>query len=88
MKILDHVPAQLSQAYSLLLTVNELVAEDDYNSAMAILNDVLRLSEQLLVDPTMVAPLYFPIEHELAVYLPLWGPLFLPLVMNLLKEWR
>ncbi len=39
----------------------------------------------------MVGQLYFPDEHKVAVYLPLLGPVSVPLIMGLLNEikaWR
>ena len=34
----------------------------------------------------MVGQVYFPDEHKVAVYLPLLGPIGVPLVVGLLKE--
>jgi len=34
----------------------------------------------------MVGQVYFPDEHKVAVYLPLLGPVTVPLVMAALKE--
>lgn len=34
----------------------------------------------------MVGQVYFPDEHKVAVYLPLLGPVAVPLVMAALKE--
>jgi phosphatidylinositol glycan class S len=42
-------------------------------------------------DPTLLPLLYFPQEHKYAVYTPLFGPVSVPLVMGLVrefKEWR
>ena len=39
-------------------------------------------------DPSMLATLYFPSEHTFAVYTPLFGPLFMPLALGALREWR
>lgn len=39
-------------------------------------------------DPSMLATLYFPSEHNFAVYTPLFGPLFMPLGLGWLREWR
>jgi phosphatidylinositol glycan class S len=36
----------------------------------------------------MVGQVYFPDEHKLAVYMPLLGPVGVPLVMTVLKEAR
>ena len=36
----------------------------------------------------MVGQLYFPPEHKYAVYLPLFGPLTVPLVAALVREYK
>ncbi|KAK1753402.1 phosphatidylinositol-glycan biosynthesis class S protein [Echria macrotheca] len=48
-------------------------------------------AERAFFEKSMVGQLYFPDEHKLAVYLPLLGPIAVPLVMGLLNElkaWR
>lgn len=48
-------------------------------------------AEQAFFEKSMVGQLYFPDEHKVAVYLPLLGPIGVPLVMgiiNELKAWR
>ena len=43
-------------------------------------------SEKAFFHKSMVGQVYFPDEHKFAVYLPLLGPVGVPLVMGLLKE--
>ncbi len=48
-------------------------------------------AEKAFFEKSMVGQLYFPDEHKVAVYLPLLGPVGVPLVMGLLgeiKAWR
>ncbi|ORY66990.1 phosphatidylinositol-glycan biosynthesis class S protein [Pseudomassariella vexata] len=48
-------------------------------------------AERAFFEKSMVGQLYFPDEHKVAVYLPLLGPVGVPLVMGLLNElkaWR
>ncbi|KAK5659224.1 hypothetical protein OQA88_1315 [Cercophora sp. LCS_1] len=49
-------------------------------------------AERAFFEKSMVGQLYFPDEHKLAVYLPLLGPVGVPLLMGLLNEikawWR
>ncbi|KAK8851083.1 phosphatidylinositol-glycan biosynthesis class S protein [Apiospora arundinis] len=50
-----------------------------------------REAERAFFEKSMVGQLYFPDEHKIAVYLPLLGPIGVPLVMGLLNEikaWR
>ncbi|KJZ75289.1 hypothetical protein HIM_05215 [Hirsutella minnesotensis 3608] len=43
-------------------------------------------AEQAFFEKSMVGQLYFPDEHKIAVYLPLLGPVGVPLVLGLIKE--
>ncbi|KAE9961468.1 hypothetical protein BLS_002009 [Venturia inaequalis] len=48
-------------------------------------------AERAFFDRSMVGQVYFPDEHKVAVYLPLLGPVAVPLVMAAIKEikaWR
>lgn len=43
-------------------------------------------AEQAFFEPSMVGQVYFPEEHKVAVYVPLLGPMAVPLVMAAIKE--
>ena len=43
-------------------------------------------AERAFFEKSMVGQLYFPDEHKIAVYLPLLGPVGVPLVLGLAKE--
>lgn len=45
-------------------------------------------AEQAFFEPSMVGQVYFPDEHKVAVYVPLLGPMAVPLVMTAIKELR
>ena len=45
-------------------------------------------AERAFFEKSMVGQLYFPDEHKVAVYLPLLGPVAVPLVMGLINEVR
>ncbi|KAH7018464.1 phosphatidylinositol-glycan biosynthesis class S protein [Microdochium trichocladiopsis] len=45
-------------------------------------------AERAFFEKSMVGQLYFPDEHKIAVYLPLLGPIGVPLVMGLLNEFK
>jgi phosphatidylinositol glycan class S len=44
--------------------------------------------ERAFFEPSMVAMVYFPDEHKIAVYMPLLGPIATPLVLSAIKELR
>jgi phosphatidylinositol glycan class S len=43
-------------------------------------------AEHAFFEPSMVGQVYFPEEHKVAVYVPLLGPMAVPLVMAAIKE--
>ena len=43
-------------------------------------------AEKAFFERSMVGQVYFPDEHKVAVYLPLMGPMAVPLLMSVLKE--
>lgn len=43
-------------------------------------------AEKAFFEPSMVGQVYFPDEHKVAVYVPLLGPMAVPMVMSALKE--
>lgn len=43
-------------------------------------------AEKAFFEKTMVGQLYFPDEHKIAVYLPLLGPVAVPLILGLVSE--
>lgn len=48
-------------------------------------------AEKAFFEKSMVGQVYFPDEHKLAVYMPLLGPIGVPLIMGVVKElkgWR
>ncbi|KAI1146031.1 phosphatidylinositol-glycan biosynthesis class S protein [Nemania diffusa] len=45
-------------------------------------------AERAFFEKSMVGQLYFPDEHKVAVYLPLLGPVGVPLVMSLITEFK
>lgn len=47
-----------------------------------------REAEKAFFEKSMVGQVYFPDEHKIAVYLPLLGPICVPLVVGVLKEVR
>ncbi len=45
-------------------------------------------AEKAFFEKSMVGQVYFPDEHKVAVYLPLLGPVGVPLVMGVVKEFK
>lgn len=71
---------RLSQARAILAT--------SPSGALSHAASALSLASKAYYDPTMLALLYFPDEHKYAIYTPLFGPVAVPMVVALLKEWK
>ena len=57
-----------------------------WNEAVEYAADAYIDSEKAFFDKSMVGQVYFPDEHKVAVYLPLLGPIGVPLLVGLLRE--
>lgn len=66
----------------------ETMITGDVYEALRHSRDAVRYAEQAFFDEKMVSLLYFPDEHKYGVYMPLFGPLLLPLVMAGLREFQ
>ncbi|KAI9674869.1 MAG: GPI transamidase component [Trizodia sp. TS-e1964] len=62
--------------------------EGHFHSAMAHARTANAEAERGFFEKSMVGQLYFPDEHKVAVYLPLLGPVGVPLLMAAVKEVR
>ena len=71
---LDQACQQLQEGHYQRALENARIAEEE--------------AEQAFFEPSMVGQVYFPEEHKVAVYVPLLGPMAVPLVISALKELR
>ena len=60
--------------------------ESKWDEALDHAKVAYRDSEKAFFDKSMVGQVYFPDEHKVAVYLPLLGPVGVPLVIGVLQE--
>ena len=63
-----------------------LSSRGDAVEAMAHAQRALHLAERAFFDDQMVSLLYFPDEHKYGVYMPLFGPVFIPLLLAIVRE--
>lgn len=81
-------------AESVDLTIDHLhracddLREGKFQSALENSRIADREVEKAFFEPAMVGQVYFPDEHKVAVYLPLLGPVAVPLIMAAAKEIR
>ncbi|ODV91123.1 hypothetical protein CANCADRAFT_12763, partial [Tortispora caseinolytica NRRL Y-17796] len=75
-------------AVSHLHVAQSLLSTGNYDQALIEASAALQCSEQAFFEKMMVQQVYFPEEHKVAVYLPLIGPVLLPMVMGLVQAMR
>jgi phosphatidylinositol glycan class S len=82
----------LNVASSVLTTLThlsstcQLLREGKFAAALASARIAEKEAEKSFFEKSMVGQMYFPDEHKIAVYLPLLGPIGVPLLMGLLRE--
>ncbi|ORZ05341.1 phosphatidylinositol-glycan biosynthesis class S protein, partial [Lobosporangium transversale] len=86
MVVLDHIQKDVINALKDVERSCQRLSEQDYLEAISASRDALVKSETAFFDPTMVSMLYFPDEHKYAIYMPLFVPISVPLVMAVLRE--
>ncbi|KAL1966401.1 hypothetical protein VTN77DRAFT_4543 [Rasamsonia byssochlamydoides] len=91
-KSLPSIPIPATVASSVATTLSHLAAtcqllkEGQFKAALASARIAEKEAETSFFEKSMVGQVYFPDEHKVAVYLPLLGPIGVPLVMGLVKE--
>lgn len=89
---LPSIPIPANVAASVSTTLSHLSAtcthlrEGRFAAALASARVAENEAERGFFEKSMVGQVYFPDEHKVAVYLPLLGPIGVPLVVGLLKE--
>ncbi|KAJ3127982.1 hypothetical protein HK100_009429 [Physocladia obscura] len=96
MVVLDHIKDEITISLDSISKVYEIVSaksvntasSHEHNLALAASRTAIISAERAFFDPTMVSLLYFPDEHKLAVYLPLFLPVGVPLLSTIGQEIR
>lgn len=89
---LPSIPIPATVATSVTTTLSHLssscahLREGRFGAALASARVAETEAERSFFEKSMVGQVYFPDEHKVAVYLPLLGPIGVPLVVGLLKE--
>ena len=84
------IPESVSTAVDATLTSLQSACDDlkagKFQEALKRARIAEEQAEKGFFDKSMVGQVYFPDEHKVAVYLPLLGPIGVPLLMSALKE--
>ena len=84
--VLRHVEHSLDQLSTYRQCLSTKTTEATWSSCLESVRTAFVDSEKAFFDKSMVGQVYFPDEHKVAVYLPLLGPIGVPLVIGLLRE--
>jgi len=84
----DNVADSVQKTIHHLDTACSHLHEGHYDAALEHARFAEAQAEQAFFEPSMVGQVYFPDEHKVAVYVPLLGPMAVPLVMAALKEFK
>jgi len=82
----DNVATSVSDSLHHLQQACADLREARYDSALRNARTAEAEAEKAFFEPSMVGQVYFPDEHKVAVYVPLLGPMAVPLVLAALKE--
>ncbi|KAK8253681.1 GPI transamidase component PIG-S [Phyllosticta capitalensis] len=82
----DNVASSVDQTIFHLQAACDDLREGRFHSALEHARVAEAGAEKAFFERSMVGQVYFPDEHKVAVYLPLLGPVAVPLVMAALKE--
>ena len=91
---LSSIPIPLTVATSVSRTLSHLsdtcthLRNGHFQEALVAARIAEHEAERSFFEKSMVGQAYFPDEHKVAVYLPLLGPIGVPLVLALVKEIR
>lgn len=82
----DNVAISVKQTIAHLHAACDDLREGKFHSALEHARVAEAGAEKAFFERSMVGQVYFPDEHKVAVYLPLLGPVAVPLIMAALKE--
>ena len=82
----DNVAVSVDKTISHLQNTCKKLDKGNHREALEAARIAEAEAEKAFFEPSMVGQVYFPEEHKVAVYLPLLGPMAVPLVISALKE--
>ncbi|KMU83940.1 hypothetical protein CIHG_01724 [Coccidioides immitis H538.4] len=82
------VATSVSRTLSHLSAACDFLRDGQFAQALASARVAESEAEKSFFEKSMVGQVYFPDEHKVAVYLPLLGPIGVPLVLALVKEMK
>ncbi len=82
----DSVATSVAETIHRLDQACQNLQDGRYQTALENARKAEEEAELAFFEPSMVGQVYFPEEHKVAVYVPLLGPMAVPLVLSALRE--
>jgi GPI-anchor transamidase subunit S len=86
MVVKDHIRTIVQSSIDSLTAAKGAFINGDFEQASHHARNAITSAEKAFFDPTIVPLLYFPDEHKLAIYMPFFVPIALPLLRALWTE--
>ncbi|KAJ3330724.1 hypothetical protein HDU91_003510, partial [Kappamyces sp. JEL0680] len=84
----DHIRDLVDRSLSSLSKAAKDLAANEYGDAAAEAKSAIVHAEKAFFHPEMVAMLYFPTEHLMAIYMPFFVPIAVPMISALGREFK
>lgn len=83
MVINDHIKEQVERALYSITQSTTALEEGNLTGAVLAAKTAIRSSEEAFFDPSILELLYFPDDQKYAIYIPLFLPISLPVILSL-----
>lgn len=88
MVINDHIKEQVERALYSISQSTTALEEGNLTGAVLAAKMAIRSSEEAFFDPSILELLYFPDDQKYAIYIPLFLPISLPVILSLRQALR
>ncbi|XP_074637198.1 GPI transamidase component PIG-S-like [Acropora palmata] len=88
MVINDHIKEQVERALYSITQSTTALEEGNLTGAVLAAKMAIRSSEEAFFDPSILELLYFPDDQKYAIYIPLFLPISLPVILSLRQALR
>lgn len=79
----DEVGDAINTAFKNIVISKQYLKDGDINQAVIYARKAYHYSEMAFFDPSLLALLYFPDEQKYAIYIPLFLPIMIPVLLSL-----
>lgn len=79
----DHVGAEIQKSYDNIIIAKQSLLTNDVINAVKYAREAFISAEKAFNDPSLLELLYFPEEQKYAIYIPLFLPVMIPVVLSI-----